>query len=92
MAADLGYPAAQFDLGLWYEEGKHVPKDTAKAVELWQKSAGQDNSDALIALGMAYECGIDSIVNRNIGTAYKYYSKAKELGHPLAQRCLDELL
>ena len=92
MAADLEYPAAQFDLGLWYEEGKHVPKDTAKAIELWQKSAGQDNSDALIALGMAYECGIAGIVNRNIGTAYKYYSKAKELGHPLAQKCLDELL
>ena len=92
MAADLEYPAAQFDLGLWYEEGKHVPKDTAKAIELWQKSAGQDNSDALIAMGMAYECGIDGIVNKNIGMAYKCYCKAKELGHPLAQKCLDELL
>ena len=91
MAADLEYPAAQFELGQWYYEGKNLPKDIAKAIELWQKAADQDNSDALIAIGAAYQCGIDGIVKRNIGTAYKCYNKAKELGHPLAQKYLDEL-
>ncbi len=91
-SAKLGHAPAEFDLGMCYYEGDGVLKDITNAIELWEKAAEQDNANALLALGVAYESGIEGIVKRNIGIAYKYYNKAKKLGHPLAQKYLDDLL
>lgn len=92
MSAELEYNIAQFELGQLYYEGELLPKNMAKAIEWWEKAAEQDNADASLAMGGIYEYGLDGVVKRNIGMAYRYYHKAKDLGHPLAQHYLDELL
>jgi len=43
--------------GVCYHEGKGVDKDDEKAVELWTKSAKQDNQDAKFILGWAEDTG-----------------------------------
>ena len=45
--AQEGDPDAQYNLAYLYENGLGVPKDEAKALELYQKSADQGHSDAL---------------------------------------------
>lgn len=44
--AQDGNPDAQYDLGYMYENGLGVPKDEAKALELYQKAADQGHSAA----------------------------------------------
>ena len=56
-AAEQGDADAQFSLGVCYHEGKGVDKDDEKAVELWTKSAKQDNQDAKFVLGWAEDTG-----------------------------------
>ena len=40
-AADQGYAAAQYFLGLMYAEGRGVPQDSAEAVNLYRQAADQ---------------------------------------------------
>ena len=57
-AAAQGHRAAQYGLGGMYEEGEGgLPKDLAKATELYIKSASQGYDKAQAALGIAYELG-----------------------------------
>jgi hypothetical protein len=57
-AAAQGHRAAQYGLGGMYEEGEGgLPKDLAKATELYIKSANQGYDKAQAALGVAYELG-----------------------------------
>ena len=56
-AADGGNTPAMSNLGLLYEEGKGVPKDEAKAVELYTRAMNdEDNpeSQAMVNLGIMY--------------------------------------
>ena len=46
-AADKGNPAAQTNLGMWYEKGfAGLPKDQAMAVSLYRKATAQGNKIA----------------------------------------------
>lgn len=44
--ADKGDPDAQYNLAYRYENGFGLPKDEAKALELYQKAADQGHSEA----------------------------------------------
>jgi TPR repeat protein len=44
--AQEGDPDAQYNLAYLYENGLGLPKDEAKALELYQKAADQGHSDA----------------------------------------------
>ena len=57
-AAAQGHRASQFALGGMYEEGEGgLPKDPAKATELYIKSANQGFDMAQEAIGIQYELG-----------------------------------
>jgi TPR repeat protein len=45
-AAESGNARAQADLGKFYSEGDYLEKDSAKALEWYQKAAAQGNQDA----------------------------------------------
>lgn len=58
IAAKAGSDEAQFWVGKFYAEGWGcVAKDYSKAVEWYEKSATQDNSDAICAMGWCYQLG-----------------------------------
>jgi TPR repeat protein len=50
LAADQGYPQAQYNLGLLYNQGNGVAKDNNEAKKWWQKASDQGLSAATFAL------------------------------------------
>ena len=44
--ADQGHAAAQFNLGIMYDNGEGVPENDAEAVKWYRKAADQGHSDA----------------------------------------------
>lgn len=70
--ADSGDADAQYNLGLMYAKGEGVPKDAAKAVELWQKAAAQGNAHAQSMLGGMYADGEG--VPRDLVLAYAWFN------------------
>ncbi|MBL8258620.1 MAG: sel1 repeat family protein [Candidatus Competibacteraceae bacterium] len=55
--AEKGYPFAQFNLGVLYDEGKGMPEDNAKAMEWYRKAADQGFSQAQVNLGIMHQHG-----------------------------------
>ncbi len=85
--ADQGNAAAQYNLGVMYRQGKGVPADTQKAIELWTKAADQgNNATAQFSLGLLYRQGKG--VPADDKQAVSYWSKAAEQGHNTAQMYL----
>ena len=80
---------AQFNLGLMYANGEGVAKDSAKAVELFQKSADQGNVDAQNNLGVMYYSGEG--VPRDEAKATEWFKKAAAQGNADAQANLDAM-
>ncbi|OHS97964.1 hypothetical protein TRFO_09097 [Tritrichomonas foetus] len=82
------YEKAISFLGKLHWEGKFVPRNIDKAVELFLKSKNEVTSH--LYLGMIYEKGI--IVMKNIKLAIEYYRKAStDIFHPLGAQKLQEL-
>jgi TPR repeat protein len=54
-SADEGRPWGQFSLANRYADGRGVPKDVARAVELYQNAIAQGYTDAMFNLGWMYE-------------------------------------
>ena len=52
VAADKGNPAAQFEIGKRFHDGKGILKDSSEAVEWWQKAAAQKFPTAEYNLGL----------------------------------------
>ena len=50
MAADQGYAASQYKLGVGYANGRGVPEDHAEAVKWYRKAAEQGYAKAQNAL------------------------------------------
>ena len=46
-AAEQGHAGAQYNLGFMYDQGRRVPKNTAKAISRYQKAGAQGHQDAL---------------------------------------------
>ena len=82
-AAAAGMPDAQFELAKLYEQGIGVAADPARALELYQASAGQDFPDALNDLGFLYYNGGLGLT-ADPAKALDYFRQAADLRHPEA--------
>ncbi|MCM1044218.1 MAG: sel1 repeat family protein [Candidatus Gastranaerophilales bacterium] len=87
--AEQGYAEAQYYLGLMYDDGKGVERDSAQAAEWYRKAAEQGIAAAQSNLGTMYETGDG--VQTDHGLAEKWYRLAAEQGDEEARRRLDEL-
>ena len=74
--AEWGDSAAQFNLGLMYEDGEGVPQDYKEAASWYRKAAEQGYAEAQTNLGFMYGKGLgvlqDSVLAHmwyNIGSA-----------------------
>lgn len=75
-AAELGDPAAQFNLGVLYETGQGVTQNYAEAVKWYHAAADQGEPQAQFNLGVFYETG--QVVPQNFEEAVKWYELAAE--------------
>jgi predicted aspartyl protease len=87
--ASRGDVIAQFNLGVIYENGEGVPKDTELAAQWYRKAAEQGDAAAEYQLGWMYEAGEG--VARNDALAAHWYRKAAEQGHADAEFSLASL-
>jgi hypothetical protein len=55
--AEQGFPAAQYNVGVMYYEGRDVPQDYAEAVKWYRKAAEQGDANAQYNLGGMYYQG-----------------------------------
>lgn len=90
MAASQGNHTAQYKLSTILLEGKvdsvqNVEKDVKGAAEWLLKSATGGCPEAMFNLGEMYEEG-NEWLRRDLKCALKWYSKASDHSHPLAQR------
>ncbi len=88
LAAEKGNADAQAGLAELYETGQGVPKDAAKAIELYRKAAEQGHAGAQYALGFDFESGRG--VPQDHVQAAKWFRLAAEQGQPLAQYDLGQ--
>ncbi|EGO62369.1 tetratricopeptide repeat protein [Acetonema longum] len=86
-AADKGDAAAQYKLGIAYEEGNGVEKDLAEAIKWWKLSAEQGDSDAQHMMGNVYMFGYGA--EKNFPEGLKWWKKAADQGNPSLNSCLD---
>jgi len=86
LAAQMGHPRAQCNLGFMYEFGKGgLPKDQGKALEWYFKSAQQGIPNAQYNLGMVYLARGDQV------EAMKWMEAAAHQGYPPAVESLKKL-
>lgn len=76
IAANAGFPPAEYELGVCYRWGEGVPADIQKAIYWMELSANKGYSMAKHNLGLYYENGIG--VESNIQKAIQYYTQAAE--------------
>lgn len=81
--AAAGDRSAQFELGVFYEIGRGVPQDYARAVELYQSAADQGVVEAIYYLGVVYDKGRGVPVDEP--RAAECYRKAADAGYAIAQ-------
>jgi hypothetical protein len=81
--AEQGDAAAQYNLGLIYNNGQRVPKDYKQAVYWYTKSAAQGNAAAQFNLGFMYFNG-EGVSQNNEKTVY-WWTKSAEQGNADAQ-------
>jgi len=88
--AEAGNPVAQFLLGIKYETGTDVPKDLARAAQLFERAAEQGYTDAQFKLASLLETGRGVAADR--GAAEAWYRAAAFDGHAPAQYNLSLML
>ncbi len=76
--AEKGYPFAQFNMGVLYDEGKGVPLDDSQAMTWYRKAAEQGLPQAQVNLGIMYEQGEG--VPPDFVRAYFWYELAESQG------------
>lgn len=82
-AADQGYAAAQYNLGVMYSEGMGIPQDHAEAAEWYRKAADQGFVLAQHQLGLMYLDGTG--IAQDDAKAAEWYRKAADQGFAFAQ-------
>ncbi len=87
-AAEKGNAAAQYMLGVCYDNGEGIPKDVAKAVEWYGKAAENGNANAQFCLGTSYVTGAG--VPKDFNEALMWLRKAAAQGNALAQKALRQ--
>ncbi len=80
--AELGYPKAQFNLGVMYANGRGVLKNDVEAVKWYRKAAEQGLVNAQFNLGVSYINGLG--IPQNNVNAYMWLLLAKAQGHQKA--------
>lgn len=78
-----GDPVAIYNLGLYYNIGKGIPKDQSQARSLFEKAASLGYSEAQYKLGTIYNTG--SGVKKNVKKALIWFMAAAENGNVKAQ-------
>ena len=78
-AAIHTYPMAQFHLGLMYANGKGVPKNSPRAVNLFRMAADLGYAEAQFNLGLMYANGRG--VTRDEARAVLWFRKAIAQGY-----------
>lgn len=76
--AEKGYPFAQFNLGVLYDNGQGLPEDNALAMQWYRKAAEQGLPQAQVNLGIMYEQGEG--VPSDYVEAYFWYALADTQG------------
>jgi uncharacterized protein len=87
-AAEKGVAAAQYNLGVMYENGDGVAKNQAEAAKWYEKAAGQGFGMAQYNLAVMYSEGRG--VARSDDTAAKWCQKAAEQGIARAEVWLGD--
>ena len=82
-AADQGYSAAQYNIGVLYNNGYGVSQDYNKAYEWYKKAANQGYSAAQYNIGVLYNNGYG--VSQDYNKAYEWCKKAAAQGYSAAQ-------
>jgi hypothetical protein len=82
-AAEQGDPAAQYILGLLYQNGQGVAQDYAATARWYRKAADQGHAPAQYKVGVLYEFGLG--VAQDYAEAARWYRKAVDQGHADAQ-------
>lgn len=85
MMADKGDVNAQVGLGqLYYQGGRGIPVDYAKALGFFMSAAKAGNAMAMAFIGKIYLEGSETVPASN-ETAMKYFQKSTDLGNPVGQ-------
>ncbi len=88
-AAESGDPAAAFEVGLRFAEGRGVPADLGRAADWYAKAAAKGSIPAQYRLAVAYEKGLG--VERSTDKAKQAYLAAAERGNVRAMHNLGVL-
>jgi hypothetical protein len=88
-AAEHGNPQAQYDLGAFYQFGRGVPIDKAKAAEWTGRAADAGLPEAQVEYGVMLFKGQGVAVDE--GRAAKLFRLAAEQGNPVGQNRLARL-
>ena len=88
-AAIDGDPAAQFEIGSRYTQGRGVAQDLKAAADWYQRAAAQGLAPAQYRLGSLYEKGHG--VTRDISMAEMWYMRAADQGNRKAMHNLAVL-
>lgn len=83
VAAELGNPTAQNNLGWLYANGLGVERDQKEAYKWYSLAAEQDEIYALSNLGDFYANGV--VVEEDQAKAVEYYTRAADKGLAMAQ-------
>ena len=81
--AEEGIAEAQYNLAVLYERGDGIPKDDAKAFELYRRAAAQKFAEAKFNLGVMHHMGWGT--PQNHAEAAKWYRLAAGHGIPDAK-------
>jgi TPR repeat protein len=84
--AKQGDTAAQYHLGLLYEEGQGLAKDYDMARYWYLRAAENGYVDAYFSLGEMYAFGRGTQADRSL--AYHWYTMAASLGHARAKEVM----
>jgi hypothetical protein len=87
-AAEQHHPAAQNELGCFYQMGIGIPQNYQQALHWQRLAANQGFANAQRNVGYHYQTG--PRVDRDEAKAALWYSRAANKGHPDAQRRLGD--
>ena len=87
--AKQGHAAAQYQLGLLYNNGQGVPRDDVQARQWYEKAANQGHALAQVNLGILFDYGRGT--PQDFMMAVRWYTRAANQGNELAQQKLGLL-
>jgi TPR repeat protein len=87
--AEGGDAAAQFELGLRYENGDWGARNAVESAKWFRKAAEQGNPEAEYYVGLIYYVG--ETTPQNFPEAFKWFQKAAEQGHAASEFELGEM-